>query len=413
MEPALVETGPHKEPASESSARAGQGDSAQSAARQGITQLIEYVRVLIELSDKPVWSLASYGNVVLHEEDLRDRVGIRHDLPDIDGSIYVKIDRLRRTDPPAPPADAKEWLTIGRDPFKEPVIATLRTIVMPATEAERLIAQGVVDREDVAKTLKPKPGEELRDVVLRLERFPEAREKVENYIAQAWTQWAEVERPRRETIDIYDRLFSLQQALKLEGSDRPLEVVLGMGVARWKVPPNELDHPIVERLVELELDDAGAILVRPRGVDPIMALKPFAAMENPGTDLVARFAREHFAKLPAERELSPFEKDTFTPILRYACAQFDRGGHYHPDHAQLDDRKVPHASPQLVVTDTWVLYARPRSDNFFTSDLARLREAVETTDTVPSPATALVTEPSDEPTYVLPKTGIGGQAGTS
>ena len=80
------------------------------------------MRVLIELSDKPVWSLASYGNVVLHEEDLRDRVGIRHDLPDIDGSIYVKIDRLRRTDPPEPPAAAKDWLTIGRDPFKEPVI---------------------------------------------------------------------------------------------------------------------------------------------------------------------------------------------------------------------------------------------------------------------------------------------------
>ena len=185
-----------------------------------------------------------------------------------------------------------------------------------------------------------------------------------------------------------------------------------MGVARWKLPPNELDHPIVERLVELELDDAGAILVRPRGVDPIMALKPFAAMENPGTDLVARFAREHFAKFPAERELSPFEKDTFTPILRYACAQFDRGGRYHPDHAQLDDRKVPQAGPNLVVTDTWVLYARPRSDNFFTADLERLRQAVETTNSVPSPAIALVTEPSDEPTYVLPKTGIGGQAGT-
>ena len=185
-----METGPHKESVSEFSALAGQGDSAKSAqspAQRGVTQLIEYVRVLIELSDKPVWSLASYGNVVLHEEDLRDRVGIRHDLPDIDGSIYVKIDRLRRTDPPPPPVAAKEWLTIGRDPFKEPVIQALRTTVMPATEAERLIAQGVVDREDVAKTLKPKPGEELRDVVLRLDRFPEAKEQVENYIAQAWT----------------------------------------------------------------------------------------------------------------------------------------------------------------------------------------------------------------------------------
>jgi hypothetical protein len=101
-------------------------------------------------------------------------------------------------------------------------------------------------------------------------------------------------------------------------------------------------------LVELELDDAGAIHVRPRGVDPILALKPFTASNNPGTDLVARFAREHFAKLPPERELSPFERETFTPILRYACAQFDRAGRYHPDHVGQDDRKVPEAGPNLA-----------------------------------------------------------------
>jgi hypothetical protein len=41
-------------------------------------------------------------------------------------------------------------------------------------------------------------------------------------------------------------------------------------------------------------------------------------------DLVARFAREHFVALAKERELSPFEKDAYTPVLRYACAQLDR-----------------------------------------------------------------------------------------
>lgn len=414
-EPVPADTRPEKDPMNKSSGGSGHGDPAKSAlspTQRGVTQLIEYVRVLIELADKPVWSLASYSNVVLHEESLRDRIGIHHDLSDIDGPIYIKIGRLRRTDPPEPPAVAKDWLTISRDPFKEPIIQSLRTTIMPAAEAERLIAQGIVDQSDATKTLKPKPGEDLRDVVLRLNRFPEAKESVQNYITHAWTDWAEAERPRRETIDIYDRLFSLQQALKLEGSDRPLEVVMGMGVARWKVPPNELDHPIVERLVELELDNAGAILVRPRGADPIMALRPFAAMENSGTDLVARFAREHFAKLPSECELSPFEKDTFTPILRYACAQFDRAGRYHPDHAQLDDRKVPQADSTLVVTDTWVLYARPRSDNFFITDLERLRRAVETADSLPDPASALVTEPSDKPTYALPIARIGTQIGT-
>jgi very-short-patch-repair endonuclease len=396
------------------SAAGGPSDSAKpelSPGQRGLTQLIEYVRVLIELGEKPVWSLASYNNVVLHEDDLRNRIGIRHDLTDIDGPIYLKIDRLRRTDPPEPPTAAKDWLTVSRDPFKEPVIQSLRMTVMAADEAERLIAQGAVDRADVTKALKPKPGADLRDVVLRLNRFPEAKANVEDYIAQAWTQWAQSERPRRETIDIYDRLFSLQQALKLEGSDRPLEVVWGMGVARWKVPPHELDHPIVEQLVELELDEAAAVLVRPRAVDPIIALKAFAAMDNPGTDLVARFAREHFSKLPPERELSPFEKETFTPILRYGCAQFDRAGRYHPDHAQADDRKVPPAGPNLVVTDTWVLYARPRSDNFFTADLERLRQAVETAASLPGPTVALVTEPSDEPTYVPSISGIGGLMG--
>src|SRR6185312_4487089 len=104
-----------------------------------------------------------------------NRIGIRYDLPDVDGPIYLKIDRLRRTDPPEPPPAAKDWLTVSRDPFKEPIIQSLRTTVMPAAEAERLIAEGVVDQTDVTNTLKPKPGVELRDIVLRLDRFPEAK----------------------------------------------------------------------------------------------------------------------------------------------------------------------------------------------------------------------------------------------
>ena len=297
-----------------------------SPGQRGVTQLIEYVCKLVELNEKPVWSLSGYGNLVLHESDLRNRIGIRHDLSDADGAIYLKVDRLRRTEPPEPPAAVKDWLTVGPDPFTAPVVQALRTMVMTAAEAEKLLARGAVGREDVAKTLKPRPGEDLKDVILRLDRFPEIKAQIETYVAQTWAEWAQTERPRRETIAIYDRVFSLQQALKHEGSDRPLEVVWGMGVARWKVPPNELDHPLVEQLVELELDEAAAVLARPRGADPITALKPFAAMDNPGVDRVVAFARRHFAKLPADRDLSPFEKDTFTPILRYGCAQLDKAG---------------------------------------------------------------------------------------
>jgi hypothetical protein len=382
-----------------------------SPAQVGVVQLIDYVCVLVNLAAKPVWSIASYGNLAFYEEELRNQIGIWHDRTDVDGPVYLKVDRLRRIDPPEPPPAAKDWLTIGRDPFKEPVVQSLRTVVIAAAEVANLLSEGIVAPADIAPTLKPKPGHDLRDVVLRLGKFPEIEKEIQNYISQSWAQWAEAERPRRQTIDIYDQLFSLQQALKLEGSDKPLEVVWGMGVARWKMPPNELDHPLVEQLVELEIDDAGAILIRPRALDPIVALKPFEAMENPSTDLVARFAREHFAKLAPEHDLSPFEKDTYTPVLRYACAQLDRAGRYFPDHAQIDDRKIPPAAQNLLVTDTWAIYARPRSENFFTADLERLRQAVEETSAIPGPAAALVTEPSDEPTYVPGNLGISGFIG--
>ena len=202
-----------------------------------VTQVIDYVRTLVELGDKPVWSLASYKNLVLHELDLRNRIGIRHDLSDEDGPVYLKVDRLQRIDPPEPPSLAREWITVGREPTKEPVVELIRTTVMTLAEATQLVQAGKVDPIDVANTLKPKPGEDLKDVVLRLDRFPEAKAEIENYVSQTWRDWAQAETPRRETIAIYDRLFSLQQALRLEGAEKPLEVVWGMGVAAGSCRP--------------------------------------------------------------------------------------------------------------------------------------------------------------------------------
>ena len=120
--------------------------------------LIEYVHRLIELADKPVWSLANYNNIILHEDGLRSRIGIRHDLADADGQIYLKIDRLRRTDPPEPPSEARDWLTVGRDPFKEPIVQSLRTAVMTAAETDRLIAQGAIDRDRCDKYAQAQAG---------------------------------------------------------------------------------------------------------------------------------------------------------------------------------------------------------------------------------------------------------------
>lgn len=100
---------------------------------------------------------------------------------------------MRRIDPTEPPPAAKDWLTIGRDPFKEPVVQSLRTVVVAAAEAANLLSEGIVAPADIAPTVKPKPGHDLRDVVLRLGKFPEIEKEIQNYISQTWAQRAEAD----------------------------------------------------------------------------------------------------------------------------------------------------------------------------------------------------------------------------
>jgi hypothetical protein len=58
----------------------------------------------------------------------------------------------------------------------------------------------------------------------RIDDHPELRELFAWYVEYMWEPWALAERPRRETIARYNKLFSLQQAISSEGAETPLEL---------------------------------------------------------------------------------------------------------------------------------------------------------------------------------------------
>ena len=229
-------------------------------------------------------------------------------------------------------------------------------------------------------------------------------------IAGPWVTWSEKEKPRRETIAIYDAFFSLQQTIQTESGDQALELVWGVGVARWRAQGREFDHPLIEQLVELQIDpDDGAIAVRPRSTEPQLALKSYFAVENPGADAVYQFGSKHLNELPEDAEFSPYIRKTFEPVLRQAVAQLDKEGCYYPDVVKdVGDRSLPELRPALVVTDTWAIYARRRSDNFILTDLDRLKTAIAECEELPGPAVRAVTEPSDSGGYRSTVVDIGG-----
>ena len=369
--------------------------------RAQLIGLLEYTERMASLSEHAVFRLADYRALVFHEQELRNRPGIHHDLVEGEERTWLRIDRLARRDPPAVPKDVNNWLTVGRDPFRQPSLRATRVVTVTREEAEALVESGRAKAKDVEPAMRERDGiaaEEFRDVLLRLENDAEAQAAVRAYLEGPWISWAEQEKPRRETIRIYEAFFSLQQAIETQGIERPLEVVWGVGVARWKHPRQEIDHPLVEQLVEIDIDaDDGAIRMRSRSIEPVLVVKPFQDLEIPGADKLQRFAREHFRQLGAELELSPFISATFEPVLRQAFSLLDPEGRYHPDQIEdLEDRTLPAAGSTLVVTDTWAIYARPRSANIVVEDIERLKARVEESEAeLPGTARRLVTLPDD------------------
>lgn len=365
--------------------------------QERLTGLLDYVERVVRLGERPAFKLTDYKSLLFHEHQLKNKIGIVHDLREVDEVVWLKIPRLPRLDPPPPPDTIKEWLSVARDPTKSPVVHDILTRTVSTKEAQDLVASGRAREEDVRPAMKGGPT--VRDVFLRLDQHSDVKQAIDAFIGGPWAEWASTERPRRETIATYDAFFSLQQTIQAMGVEHPLEVVWGIGIARWRTAGGTIDHALIEQHVEIEIDQAtGAILVRPRSLEPQLALGPYFALENTGAEPLLSFAREHFSKLRAEDELSPFVRPSFEPVLKQAVAHLDREALYWPESStDASSRALPEIADHLVLTDTWAIYARPRSDNFLVQDLERLKDAVKETEEPRLPPTAqrLVNEPDD------------------
>ena len=68
-----------------------------------------------------------------------------------------------------------------------------------------------------------------------------------------------------------------------------------------------------------------------------------------------------------------------------------------------EHRTLPKADDKLKVTDTWVLFARPRANNLFLQDLEKLKKQAEEVESYPPAVAAVVTDPNTtNPVIELP-----------
>lgn len=338
--------------------------------RKRLLNVLEYIEEVEKIGSKVTFRIADHKRPAFFEHQLKDLPGIRFGDP-ADNTFWMQIQRLQPIDPPLPENEILRSLSrVPSDPSRDPVFnEEMLTSMVEDTNAEHIDALSA-DR-------------------IRLEW--------DKFLNGSYMQWRESETPRRKTIQVYATLFGLKRAMEIDSASDPIELVWGIGLSSWRVQGNVIEYPILLQGVELTIDNhTRNILVSPRESEPIVELTPFSALRNEGTTGARKSVLEFLEGL--DRPLSPFDESSFTSALNACISALDSSGFFwEKDRQDPPTAKPPTVSDRLMISNTWVLFVRPKTAHFLLQDLERLREAAKVADKLPAGPYALFKDPSTEP----------------
>src|SRR5690606_26775069 len=204
--------------------------------------------------------------------------------------------------------------------------------------ASDLVEAGLATREACHPVQEddPETGEiriNEREVLVQLEldRLEEFRAALEEWVTVVWAPWAEEELPRRRSIRVYQALFKLHSMMQVGAGSSAFELVWGIGVARWRKPgQTTVDLPVIEQLADVDLEENGDLIVRPRLIRPQLVMAPYLSLEVPQAHQAQVVLEPMLRKRYEDPDLplSPFDPFTYDDILQAAAARLTDSGRY-------------------------------------------------------------------------------------
>lgn len=370
-----------------------------SVERDRLLSLIEFTQQSARLRGKPTASIAAHRLFALYEHDIQGLPGIRINVsePESGDEIWLAVERLHETRPPdIASAALRPWVQMTQGPTEEPRLRE-------ATDGASLIAASThCSSENPPELGKPVIAPGTTVMLADYDKAAVVKAQFGTYLDTKWRPWAGEEKLRRRTIRLYSQLFTLKQQLEGAIVEAQLELVWGVGLGIWNSDGATVSYPLVGRMVEMSLNPVTAeVEVRPRDIDARIEVDWYASVDNPGVAELEKAAKEFFGK--ATTTFSPFDRGTFEPLLRTAVTNLDANGIYWPNEVPAENRMLPNSDDKLKVTDTWVVFARPRTNNLFLQDLEKLKKQAEEAAAYPPAVAAVVTDPdTTNPVIELP-----------
>jgi very-short-patch-repair endonuclease len=352
--------------------------------RTRLSGMLNFAAEILAARETVRFDMATGGGMVLREEAVAHLPGVHLG----EDEAWMRVVRMRETPPPAVPERFRDWLDgTTTHPDRPPHLHDQRMVQVEIETASDLVEAGLAVREachpiqeDDPETGEIRVSETEVLVQLDLNRMEEFRAAFEEWVAVAWAPWAQDELPRRRSIRIYQGLFKLHSLMQVGAGSSAFELVWGIGAARWGKPGQAtIDLPFIEQLADIDLEENGDLVIRPRLVRPQLAMAPYLALEVPQAHQ-AQVALEPMLRRRHEDPdlvLSPFDSFTYEDILQAAAARLTDSGRYVSRGEVADGAEVDLPGSDLTIYGLWALYARPRSEHVRREDLQAIAKKVE------------------------------------
>ncbi|GLH80092.1 hypothetical protein SSBR45G_50010 [Bradyrhizobium sp. SSBR45G] len=326
-----------------------------------LTEIIRSDRHLAER--QPDHPLVEDHGLALDRAELEGLPGIVLNTFDVDGPVWLAVEALAASEPPAIDADLDIWIELSSDPDRRPSPRESIQVTVDEIEKNRLTFARHARPEDFSPTatLGAWTGR------LRLEQRPDLTQRIERYVSGAWTAWADTERMRRRTMAIYQWLRDMAAGAD---ADQGREIMWGIALSSWRHGGREFELPLFERPVEIELIERpdAEIRVRPRFAGATVNLRALEAVA-PDAALALRDRSGRLVEALEQRgELLPFAAIDLEQILSAAGAPAGHKTSRNAESAETGDAEI--------ATGRWVISARRRPESLALSDIESLKTAI-------------------------------------
>jgi superfamily I DNA and/or RNA helicase len=350
-----------------------------------LLSLIEFSKEVTKLQNSPVCNVASHKDFYRYEHQLQELPGLSFNCEEETSEIWLRVERLRESNAPIPKEPLLElWLDLSNNPLKEPSLKT-------AVEVTELSKAGFMDLSE-----DNRPDDTLFISLQEFKQAEEVRNYLKDYLNTEWKSWSKEEQKRRKTIGLYRELFTLKHRLAGMVGNSDIECVWGIGIVVWDMKGTKVSYPLISQMVNISINETtSAIEISPRSTESHLEIEIYETEDNVGAIELSKTYKEFVST--NSQIFSPFNKSTFENILRLAVSCLDSQGVYWPEETTDDDRSLPNASEELKITNTWVLFVRPRNKNTFIHDLENFKhDLTQNPDAeLPNAICSVMTEPPE------------------